>query len=107
MLSKFRGFVIICSGFCHLSFDIHLTFELWHLKFKIEYFILAAPFRGKWRSRLLGVGSLFFQTKQIPPRQSQLSGSQNSAKDFAADGLGYFIQKGDLLYNNVGGEVGL
>ena len=28
VFSKFRGFVIICTGFWHLSFDSHLDFGL-------------------------------------------------------------------------------
>jgi len=44
VFSKFRVFVIICLVFGILSFDIHLTFELWHLTFKLQYLLLAAPF---------------------------------------------------------------
>jgi hypothetical protein len=32
------------SHFWILVFDIHLTFELWHLKLKIRYSLLEAPF---------------------------------------------------------------
>jgi len=44
VFSKFRVFVIIFSGFWHLSFDIHLAFGLWHLKLNIQYFIVVALF---------------------------------------------------------------
>ena len=35
---RFRGFVIIGFRVRHLSFDIHLKFELWQLKLKIHFF---------------------------------------------------------------------
>jgi hypothetical protein len=37
---------------------------------------------------------LLLQAQRIPPRQSQLSGPQDPAKDLTAGGFWYFFQKG-------------
>ncbi len=39
-------FKIILLFFRHLSFDIPLTFELWYLKLKVQYFLIAASYLG-------------------------------------------------------------
>ena len=38
------------SHFWILVFDIHLTFELWHLKLIIQYFYWHPPFRGHMKA---------------------------------------------------------
>jgi hypothetical protein len=54
-----------------LAFDIHLTFELWHLKLKIRYFLLAAPF---WGTNEGNVFAAWIFTQALSGRISSLIG---------------------------------
>ena len=54
------------SHFWILVFDIHLTFELWHLKLKIQYFLLAPPFKGANEGHILLAWILYLTVPPVP-----------------------------------------